>query len=253
MGRVETLARMRNIAIEPMFPETQTTSFKKFDKLLFINDIHTCLDDILELMYQSDIQKSDITCGVDFERKDRDSVQHYDIWVSRTINGNLVRDLQNLPEFHKDPYSRDRYQSGLPVQVYSCWGGMALINAQPFYDFNVRFRSAYSIDECRSSECLYLSKDFWKYGFGKVMVVPMVKVSYFPQIIRHIRIDKVGVLSKLVNYPDLKEKERIDWIYPGPSEIQCVNDGKMSLDSRKLDRNALHLGTCRIQNRARGS
>lgn len=165
IGRIALLSKLRNKVIEPMFTQPQ-----KFEKLLFINDVYLCLDDIIELIYQARFQNSDITCGFDFERDGREDTKHYDIWVSRSISGNLLRDVSAHEAFYKDPLSRDRYNAGLPIQTFSCWGGMALINTAPFYKHGVRFRSGKE-GECRSSECLYLSKDFWKLGYGKVLMV----------------------------------------------------------------------------------
>jgi alpha-1,3-mannosyltransferase len=74
--RIDMLARVRNLALDPVFTQTDET---KFEKVIFMNDVFFCADDIKELLHQSYIQKSDLTCGLDFDT-DKDGVGFYDTW-----------------------------------------------------------------------------------------------------------------------------------------------------------------------------
>merc|ERR1719361_137931 len=69
--------------------------------------------------------------------------------------------------------------SETPVQVKSCWGGMAAINAGVFYQ-GVRFRPgvASDLNDCRDSECSLITRDMWRHGFRTVLVDPTVQVAY---------------------------------------------------------------------------
>jgi alpha-1,3-mannosyltransferase len=82
----------------------------------------------------------------------------------------------------------------LPYQVFAGWNGIAIMRPDPFYPpYNVRFRrgkptglpSDYSTNEilkdeyeCQASESSFISWDFWKYGFGRIAVVPGVHACY---------------------------------------------------------------------------
>lgn len=57
---------------------------------------------------------------------------------------------------------------------------MAVLSPTPFRPpYNVRFRRSFvSRDECAASECSLLASDFWKYGHGRVQVVPAVQLAY---------------------------------------------------------------------------
>ena len=53
------------------------------------------------------------------------------------------------------------------IQGYSCWNGMSLMNTEPFYKHDVRFRAGrVELGECADSECKLLARDFWSLGYG---------------------------------------------------------------------------------------
>lgn len=57
---------------------------------------------------------------------------------------------------------------------------------EPFLPpYNVRFRRATprteDFWECQASESSFISWDFWKYGFGRIAVVPGVHATYGKQ------------------------------------------------------------------------
>lgn len=78
--------------------------------------------------------------------------------------------------------------------MFAAWNGIAIMRPDPFYPpYNVRFRRAQSTGrspdmdhriilppeiECQQSESSFISWDFWKYGFGRVMVVPGIHACY---------------------------------------------------------------------------
>eukprot|EP00842_Homolaphlyctis_polyrhiza_P003216 jgi/Hompol1/3896/HPOL_001657-RA len=188
-NRIELLARYRNRAIEPMFSQPV-----HYDRILFINDVFHCLDDTLELLYQTELQQTDITCGFDYWEY---SFRFYDVWVARSMSGNMVREYFYQGSFVYDPPSRARYELGLPLQGYSCWNGMAVLNTEPFYKHNVRFRrSDVSKGECASSECQLIAKDFWDLGYGRVLMVPQAKVVYDLKYHSDVRTKKLDLVAR---------------------------------------------------------
>lgn len=84
-----------------------------------------------------------------------------------------------------DPTDRERFQAGLPTQVFSCWNGATVFDATAFLPpHNIRFRIATNdLDENgvpktiteKASECFLTSVDLWKVGMGKILIVPKAR------------------------------------------------------------------------------
>ena len=103
----------------------------------------------------------------------------YDNWVARDINGTALENAPFEKIFHHSE-SAQRFQHHLPVQVQSCWNGIAILDSKPFYSPpQVRFRMARITEgECSASECSLICNDYWEAGFGRIMMVPRVKLAY---------------------------------------------------------------------------
>lgn len=84
-----------------------------------------------------------------------------------------------------DPADRERFEAGLPLQVFSCWNGATVFDAAAFLPpHNIRFRIAKNdFDENgvaktvteKASECFLTSVDMWKAGLGKILIVPKAR------------------------------------------------------------------------------
>ena len=103
----------------------------------------------------------------------------YDNWVARDINGTALENAPFEAIFH-DGTSSVRFQQHLPVQVQSCWNGIAVLDPAPFYQpKRVRFRMARIAEgECSASECSLICNDYWEAGYGRILMVPRVKLAY---------------------------------------------------------------------------
>ena len=103
----------------------------------------------------------------------------YDNWVARDINGTALENAPFEAVFHHQPSSR-RFQSHLPIQVPSCWNGIAILDPEPLYaQPHVKFRMARLHDgECSASECSLIGNDYWNAGYGRIIMVPRVKLAY---------------------------------------------------------------------------
>ncbi|KAF8990700.1 hypothetical protein BGZ52_000145, partial [Haplosporangium bisporale] len=72
------LARVKNLALSPMFPRPVSEPSSQgatptFDRVVFFEAaVVTCTEDILELVYQSQMQDADLVCGIDLRAKDTD-------------------------------------------------------------------------------------------------------------------------------------------------------------------------------------
>ncbi|PVV00293.1 hypothetical protein BB560_005331 [Smittium megazygosporum] len=214
--RIEYLAGVRNRAMEPLYKE-QKLGFT-YDKIVFLNDVFFCENDLLELLYQSDFQGADITCPMDvvmYGGNGNRMLGFRDSWVARDISGD--RHHKNFSLGIRDEETNKRYHDNLPFQVQCCWNGIAIINSAPFYQENpIKFRRSDIVEnECSASECSLFCNDMWNRDFGKIITVPRIKVSYnqFDQIAVNRGLNLTPVADK--------EAERITYIGP-PEKIVCV-------------------------------
>ncbi|GAA5968843.1 hypothetical protein JCM21900_001795 [Sporobolomyces salmonicolor] len=181
--RIEYLAEVRNAALAPLW-ELREAEGEVFDSIIFMNDVLPCVDDLLELVWQSRRQNAGITCGSDYIFHDEvGQPVFYDNWVARDMNGTA---LENAPfeAVFRDMESSHRFQRHLPVQVQSCWNGIAVLDPAPFYAHpHVRFRMAkLSAGECSASECSLICNDYWNAGYGRIIMIPRVKLAYDRQV-----------------------------------------------------------------------
>jgi alpha-1,3-mannosyltransferase len=63
--RIEYLAEVRNAALVPLH-ELREREGEFFDTIVFMNDILPCVDDVLELIWQSRRQNAGVTCAADY-------------------------------------------------------------------------------------------------------------------------------------------------------------------------------------------
>lgn len=63
--RIEYLAEVRNAAFVPLH-ELRDAENEYFDTIIFMNDILPCVDDLLELIWQSRNNNAGITCAADY-------------------------------------------------------------------------------------------------------------------------------------------------------------------------------------------
>ncbi|KAJ7845917.1 capsular associated protein [Mycena leptocephala] len=102
------------------------------------------------------------------------------IWQSRNNNAGITCAADYM--YHDEigsPVFYDNWKH-LPIQVQSCWNGIAVLDPAPFYlPPHVRFRMARIADgECSASECSLICNDYWEAGYGRIMMVPRVKLAY---------------------------------------------------------------------------
>ncbi|KAM0753122.1 family 69 glycosyltransferase [Meredithblackwellia eburnea MCA 4105] len=181
--RIEYLAEVRNAALAPL-QELRDAEGELFDSIIFMNDVLPCVDDLLELIWQSRRQNAGITCGSDYIfHEEVGQPVFYDNWVARDMNGTA---LENAPfeAVFRDVDSSHRFQRHLPIQVQSCWNGIAILDPAPMYTVpHVRFRMAkLSAGECSASECSLICNDYWNAGYGRIIMIPRVKLAYDKQV-----------------------------------------------------------------------
>ncbi|KAI0027314.1 CAP59-like protein [Vararia minispora EC-137] len=259
--RIEYLAEVRNAAFVPLH-ELRDAGNEYFDTIVFMNDVLPCVDDLLELIWQSRSNNAGITCAADYMfHDDLGTPVFYDNWVARDINGTA---LENAPFeqiiHHAD--SSERFQHHLPIQVQSCWNGIAVLDPEPFYNPSpVRFRMARIADgECSASECSLICNDYWEQGYGRIMMVPRVKLAYDSKVydIIHPARRNLTAIRGYVRLGGLPDNPRTDpqdrsWFgphdrlftdeesepldfKPGPEHVWCWGwDGAGDLDGPDVD------------------
>ncbi|KIO11247.1 glycosyltransferase family 69 protein, partial [Pisolithus tinctorius Marx 270] len=81
--RIEYLAKVRNQALDPLH-ELRDANDEFFDTIIFMNDILLCVDDVLELIWQSRRNSAGITCTADYVYHD-DLVTHPSFTIRRAL------------------------------------------------------------------------------------------------------------------------------------------------------------------------
>ncbi|KAJ2827484.1 hypothetical protein FBU31_003161 [Coemansia sp. 'formosensis'] len=207
--RIEYLAKVRNFAMEPLY-----NSGAEFGRVVFINDVHFCLTDILELLFQSRAQGAHLTCAEDLV-KWYGGPGFYDTWVARDIKGEKF--IHEMHRLSKDDVTMVAQMRDRPFQVQCGWNGMAVIDAKVFGgDGGLRFRRS-AEGECSASECSLFCNDMWKHGFNRLVMVPRVKLTYEIEIRNMIRRPLYFPADTPFNLPEV---EKISF-RPGPKKVAC--------------------------------
>ncbi|KAF8582556.1 glycosyltransferase family 69 protein [Ramaria rubella] len=225
-ARIPVLAYVRNAALQDL-----VATAHNFDTVLFMNDVIWCPADILELLLQKQEQGADMVCGMDWE-----SHIIWDRWVLRSMSGSSFYTQSDLATyfygilrlFHRpipsflstEPQLQRRFAANLPIQVFSCWNGMAALSASAFLPpHDVRFRTALNdrpelgIETDKESECFLICVDFWKAGFYKIMTTRRASVAYEVSDYNEVRQDRDASLMPF------EESERISWSSTPPREV----------------------------------
>ena len=124
-----------------------------------------------------------------------------------------------LPYDDKD---RTRFLANLPLQVFSCWNGATIFDAEPFVTPSdpLRFRMSHSDldtdghpknETDKASECFLPSVDLWRKGRGRILLVPRASVAYWYDAYRTYRKD--GLL------PASPEEEHVEWVDVPPAKV----------------------------------
>ncbi|KAI3658452.1 hypothetical protein MP638_002396 [Amoeboaphelidium occidentale] len=134
--RIPYLAELRNKVMEPLRNHNETN--RRFDRVVFFNDILWDYSDVFRLLssYQ---EHYDALCGLDFD------YTFYDSFATRDFYDGQAK-FQWPPSNYK-PYffnktSQDSVWKREHVRVFSCWNGLAVLNAKPFYDGALKLRNA---------------------------------------------------------------------------------------------------------------
>ncbi|SCO92527.1 related to alpha-1,3-mannosyltransferase [Fusarium oxysporum] len=217
--RISRLAALRNLALQPLFEHRDQIT--KDTTIIFSNDVTACPDDILELVYQRNSLRADMTCAMDWNLK---NPRFYDVWISRGMNGDSFLDVpdgdwgKTSELFWNAKETRARFDARRPFQVFSCWNGAAVFGAQPIIE-SLRFRAAKE-NECPQGEPQLFCKDMWYRGYRKIAVVPSVNLEYKLDMGRKIK-EKMGFTLDIVSEQD-PAGDCIEWKPDPPAKVKCI-------------------------------
>ncbi|KAF7561157.1 hypothetical protein G7046_g2965 [Stylonectria norvegica] len=223
--RIQRLAELRNLALEPLVNNANRTS--QSTTVVFLNDVAICVEDILELVFQKKSLGADMTCAMDWTYLGPDPT-FYDVWVARGMNGDPFFDIPkdgnwdsawNL--FWNAPKALSRFEDNRPFQVFSCWNGAAAFDARPVIREGLRFRAPNTdAGECVQGEPQLFCKDLWFNGHGKIAVLPSINLEYSDEKGAMIKKAK-GYTSDWYSNQEL-EADWIEWVVEPPEKVKCM-------------------------------
>ncbi|CAG8628674.1 7735_t:CDS:2 [Rhizophagus irregularis] len=159
--RIPYLANLRNRVLEPLLEQAEKENH--FDKVLFFNDIIWKVSDILTLL-RTNGYSYDAACAMDFYWT------FYDTFATRELpSPNISYPWPPTPyyPFFYDTTAQQQIYNGESVQVFSCWNGVVIMNAEPFVKHGIKFRALMPQDKelpFEASECCLIFSDFKKVG-----------------------------------------------------------------------------------------
>lgn len=228
--RVTELAKLRNLAVAPLFTKRQQWSTDA--TVIFVNDVSICTDDILELIYQKHYQQADMVCAMDWNNY---GDTFYDSWIARSLKGDMFVEVPQSGSFDfawnlfwNDKEARQRVDKKLPLQVFACWNGVTAFKAEPLLSHHLKFRAAYK-GECYTGEPTLFCKDFWALGYGRIAVIPSVNIGYNDDQSKGTKA-KQGYTSANIQETehDLALSTRIEWKKSPPELIKCQPEWTLS-------------------------
>ena len=184
--RIPYLAKTRNLSLQPLIEEKRRG--RTYDKILFLNDIVFKPSDVVSLLATNGGSYS-VACALDFHYPARVAT-YYDTFALRDSNGDGTLSVQ-FPYF-RSTESRDAIWRGDSARVQSCWNGITLMDATPFYNSvdgkgdsvdGLRFRGvsdSLASKHLEGSECCLIHADLTAMGAAEhgIYVNPAVRVGY---------------------------------------------------------------------------
>ncbi|KAI9647286.1 hypothetical protein NHQ30_003669 [Ciborinia camelliae] len=126
MRRIPYLARLRNKAMEPLLRMWDEGKGRKFDKVLWINDVVFTTTDVTTLLSTNNYSYA-AACSLDFSHPS----QYYDTFALRDSLGLKTASI-SWPYFYASQ-SLDALKRNEAVPVKSCWNGMVVFDAEAWY------------------------------------------------------------------------------------------------------------------------
>ncbi|KAI9780712.1 MAG: hypothetical protein M1816_002761 [Peltula sp. TS41687] len=179
LRRIPYLSKLRNLTLKPL--EELALEGIIFDKILYLNDVIFTTEDIKRLFATRDGDYA-AACSMDFSHPPL----YYDTFALRDSNGDEPV-TQTFPYFGSSA-SRNAMITGQAVPLQSCWNGMVVFKASPFYQRRndndsepLRFRGipdSLAKYHLEASECCLIHVDNPLTSTRGVWMNPSVRVAY---------------------------------------------------------------------------
>ena len=174
LRRIPYLSGLRNTVLQPLL--NLTSHGETFDKIIFLNDVVFSSDDILNLLQTRNGEYA-AACSLDFQSPP----DFYDTFALRDSGGYPA--LTKKWPFFRSAASRDALLVNQPIPVQSCWNGIVVMPAAPFYAANspLRFRGvpdSLAQKHVEASECCLIHADNIMSRELGVWMNPNVRVGY---------------------------------------------------------------------------
>lgn len=178
LRRIPYLARLRNEVMQPFY-ELQGNGSEKFDKVLWLNDVVFTTQDVKNLLATRGGEYA-AACSLDFSKPNG---HLYDTFALRDFEGR-EQVMSKWPYFRARE-SRRAVKANHPVPVASCWNGMVVMDAAPFYNSAnpLAFRGirdSLADSHLEGSECCLIHADNPLSRTHGVWINPSVRVGYNP-------------------------------------------------------------------------
>jgi len=134
----------------------------------------------------------------------------YDKWVAHDITG---KNFMTFGQVVIDPDAEHKLNAKKPFQVFSCWNGMVVFDADVFQKERLLFRtSRANIGECAASEADLIIRDMTSIGRGKIAVSPHAASAYTDDGFKKCASEKQP--------KKFERAEPIQWA-AAPENVQC--------------------------------
>ena len=226
--RIPFLARERNKGLEPL--REMGRQGTRFDKVLVLNDVVFRPGDVLSLLGTRQGRYA-AACALDFHYANEG---YYDTFALRDSQGQ--ESVQRTFPYFGDLQSRTAMQMGMPSRVKSCWNGMVIMDASPFYDgigeaeAGLRYRGiedSLAEKHVEGSECCLIWADLAATGDAEagIWVNPAVRLGYVTKAYEdtHFGANK-DFLSGMVFVKGIWRNRGIRWFGGGMQQAKVVKN-----------------------------
>ncbi|KAI1959832.1 hypothetical protein LOZ58_004197 [Ophidiomyces ophidiicola] len=197
LRRIPYLSRLRNRVMEDLSFLQSQRDHRRFDKVLWLNDVIFTTNDVLNLLNTRSGEYA-AACSLDFSKPPH----YYDTFALRDASG--AKAITSTWPYFLSSKSRRALISNTPVPVKSCWNGIIFFDATTFYNTpTLKFRgTADSLANYRleGSECCLIHADNPLTPTKGVWLNPNVRVGYNEDAYRLVN------PSAPATWPNLRER-----------------------------------------------
>lgn len=258
LRRIPYLSEVRNRGLRPLL-QMHRLEGKTYDKILYLNDVYFEPTDVLTLL-ATNAGHYDVACGIDFHLPPA----FYDTFAVRDIEGSGPV-MSTFPYFRAKE-TRQALLQGYPARVTSCWNGMLVVDAAPYYDQvdssgshgteiqpGLRFRGipdALALKDLEASECCLIHADLIASGRAHkgIFLNPSVRSGYTVDAYKYThRLSDGGFVSRLQYITGVWKSRFARWKVDGTTSSAGQNMRQIHRLIRQWQDEGAQLGEDRVE------